>query len=495
MRASGPAAFGRSEGTPTVQRRATPLASGRELMLLAILAGVYGLWYSDDPRTDFLSLNIGGPAALMAILLLGAWQQIRIESRFMWAPLFWFRISSAVYFGFGSMVPYIANDATAVFLRTTYNFSEREAFKAGLIHILCIFTVLLTSALISSGWRGHRKTPAVRARGSQLLTLYFAVSMLLIGGYIRYVVLLPIALGMASFVPGAFGFLGNLYAIGLYLLILYGLRTSKLALFIAGGIILVDVWVALLTFAKTPVLMTLLFSCLAVLHDRLTFKRMLIGIVLIAGTYSQIAPIIGYGRDELSHITRDVQRGTFEQRVAILSSYTSREIEESDGLQSGLARLCYLDYATLIMSWYDTGQRGNTLDNLFYIFVPRLIWPDKPVISSVGSDLYLAATGKEGSASGSGVFSEAYWNLGWAGIPMLMIPYALILAYLSRYCVRIMTEERWIHLPAVLSAVYIGIRTDGEIVIDGFGAAVIVFAYILICNALETFFLHKSLGS
>ena len=490
MRSLAPAAY-RPNAKPFLLRSA-PLASGRELILLATLIAVYALWYSDDPRTDFRSLNTGGPAALMAILFLGAWQQIRINPRSIWAPLLWFRISSAVYFGLGSMVPYIGNDATAAMMRATYDFSEREAFKAGLINVLCIFTVLLTTAVISSNWRDRPPQPA-RARESNSLALYFAIAMLLVGGYIRYVVLLPIAFGMASFIPQSIGSVGNSYPIGLYLLILYGLRTSRLVLFIAGVLVLVDLFAALLTFSKMNVLFTLFFVYLAILHHRLTLKRMLIGVLLMAGTYSQIAPIVGYGREELARVNQTPLVGTFDQRLAILTSYAGIGQQAGNAEDaSALVRFCYLDYAALVVSWYDQGSPGNSLDNLLYTLIPRFIWPDKPIISSVGSDLFFRATGAEGNSNSAGVFAEAYWNFGWAGIPEVMVPYALILAYLSRYCLRMMTSERWMHLPAVLLAVSMGLRTDGVLIVDVFGAGVIVFAFILICGVLEKVSLPNS---
>ncbi len=310
--------------------------------------------------------------------------------------------------------------------------------------------------------------------------------MLLVGGYIRYVILLPVAFGTASFIPQSIGSLGNCYPIGLYLLILYGLRTSRFALFTAGTLVLVDLFVALMTFSKVNVLLTLFFVYLAILHHRLTLKRMLVGVLLMVGTYSQIAPIVGYGREELIRVNQTPFVGTFDQRLAILTSYAGIGLQAGNTEEaSALVRFCYLDYAALVVSWYDQGSPGNSLDNLLYTLVPRFIWPDKPVISSVGGDLFFRATGAEGNQTSPGVFAEAYWNFGWAGIPGVMVPYAFILAFLSRYCLRMMTSERWMHLPAVLLAVSMGLRTDGMLIVDVFGAGVIVVAFILICGVLE----------
>ena len=461
--------------------------------MLTGLIAVYLLWYSDDPRTDFIPLNIAGPVALGIILLLGAWRQVKNDPLSIWTPLLWFRIATAVYFGLGSIVPYIGNEATAQWVRTAYDFSEREAFKVGLITLLCVLTVLLTAALFSSEMPTRQQRAGVWLNQNRSLTIYFAIVLLLLGSYIRYIIILPVSLGLSHFLPGSITPLTTIYAIGIYLLILYGLREDIRFVFIASVLIFIDFWIQLLTFAKTEVLVTLIFSYLAVLHHSITIKRILIGIALIGYIYIQIAPIVVYGRDELARINNS-SVGSLDQRLNILKSYFEvgpKAVQEGD-LQQGLARLCYVDYATRVVSWYDSGQPGNSLDNLAYVLIPRLLWPEKPVISAIGNDLYLATTGQEGNSTAAGLFAESYWILGWAGIPALMIPYSLIMAYLSCYCLRVMAAERWIHLPAVLCSVYLGGRPDGTLIVDVFGKGVIVFAFIVICSVIEKVLIRKT---
>ncbi len=487
----GPVLSSRS-GLPRVGARLLPLVDRKELIALAILLIVYVLWYSDNPTMDFVPINIGGPAALMVILLMGAWRQIRNSARYIWAPLFWFRISCALYFGFGSIVPYIANDATAFYIKAVYDFSEQECFKAGFITLVSIFTVLLTVSLVPVDRQQREQSLVYQAKRNQSLTLYFAVVLLVVGAYIRYVILLPVAFGMETQAAGLVMGLGKLYAVGLYLLTLYGLRASKAVIVIAVVLIVIDIVVGLVTFAKMEVLVTLLFSYLAILHHKLTIKRALIGLALVIGVYSQISPIVGYGRDELATINGNPLMGTFQQRFDILNSY-SDEISDSDPSKPSMAlsRICYLSFSSLVISWYDTSRPGASLRNLLYIFIPRFIWPDKPVISAVGTELYREVTGLEGSSVSAGWFSEAYWNLGWSGIPLIMIPVGLILAYLSKYCIRMMTQERWMHLPAVLSAVWLGTRVDGALVMDVFGGGAVVIVYALACTGAESLLMQR----
>jgi hypothetical protein len=65
-----------------------------------------------------------------------------------------------------------------------------------------------------------------------------------------------------------------------------------------------------------------------------------------------------------------------------------------------------------------------------------------------------------------GYFAEAYWNLGWLGVPLVMIPLGLIFFATGRYTLWTLANGRWLHFPAVFLGMYSGARTDGLIAGD-----------------------------
>lgn len=481
---------------PPVRRADTAdrLVDPRELVLLALVLVAYILWGTDSAAENSSIINIAGPSALLAILLAGAWWQVQRDRYSIWQPLFWFRIACAAYYGVGALAPYIGNDATVIAIQSLYNFGEADACKVGLINVLCIVTVLVTAALIS-----HLRPFEVRRRSrpsSQRSTLLFAAILLIGGGAIRYFVVLPWTLGLSEIVPGLVLPLGRAYIIGLYLLVLAGLRGNLPALLLAFVLVPLDMGVGLLTFAKVEVLQTLLFVYLAVLHHKLSLPRIAGGLVLVVGIYSQLDPIIHYGRDELWKQTNSTE-GTLEQRLNILSLYTGTEWQgtERADQQMALSRLSYVNVATFVVNLYDSGRPGDSLDYLLTVLVPRFVWPDKPIITNVGTDLFVKATGSEGISSISpGLFGEAYWNFGWLGIPLLMIPLGVVLTIVSRYSVGVMKQERWVHMPAVLLGVVAGIRVDGWYVSDIAGTFGMVLAYAILANVLEWFMARNAAG-
>jgi hypothetical protein len=242
----------------------------------------------------------------------------------------------------------------------------------------------------------------------------------------------------------------------------------------------------LLTFAKTEVLMTLIFTYLGVLHHKLILSRILVGATVVLSVYSQLDPIIHFGRDELSR-----RHGKFEapleERLEILNSYFTGASDSAarQETQSALSRLSYLNAAAMAISWHDVGRTGDSLSNALAVMVPRFIWPDKPDITTVGTDLYTAATAQTGTSVSPGLFAEAYWNFGWLGVPILMIPLGIILGSFSLYSLYVMRTENWLHLPIVFIGVQIGTRVDGWYVVDVIGASGIALVCSLVLFVIE----------
>lgn len=471
------------------------LVERRELLLVASLLAFYGLWAVAATANDYWLINIGGPIALAAILLAGAWWQTRSTPRAIWQPLFWFRIACAAYYGVGALAPYIGNDVTAAYIRALYNFSDVEAFKVGAVNVIGILIVLAAAFITGRSFAWKYSVHAPVQSNSLFRILAFATVLLVGGGIIRYFVVLPWTLGLISDVQGIVIPLARSYNIGLYLLVLGAMRGSRFAMLLAVILVPIDLAVSLLTFAKNHVLLTLIFVCLGILQDRISTQRVFFGFALVVGIYAQLDPIVHYGRNELQR-QNGGNIGSLQQRIEILNEYSSAAWQGThrEELQSWLLRLSYVNAASLVIDWYDTGRPGESFKNAFVVLVPRVIWPDKPVITAVGSDLYLAATGLEGSSISPGLFAEAYWNFGWVGLPLLMVPLGMILAIFSHYSHRIMTRERLLHFPAVLLGVIIGYRVDGWYVADIVGGCGTALVYVLVASTLEGVVLRPKKG-
>lgn len=78
---------------------------------------------------------------------------------------------------------------------------------------------------------------------------------------------------------------------------------------------------------------------------------------------------------------------------------------------------------------------GQTMENLTYAFIPRIIWPDKPLVTR-GSwfTSYLGGSGsEEESKTSTGMYSagELYWNFGMPGVVFGMFIMGAMFSYLA----------------------------------------------------------------
>lgn len=65
-------------------------------------------------------------------------------------------------------------------------------------------------------------------------------------------------------------------------------------------------------------------------------------------------------------------------------------------------------------------QLGSTMEDLYYAFIPRIIWPEKPPVSRGG--WFTSYLGMVGSSTSTGMTAvgEWYWNFGVAGVAVGM---------------------------------------------------------------------------
>jgi len=83
-------------------------------------------------------------------------------------------------------------------------------------------------------------------------------------------------------------------------------------------------------------------------------------------------------------------------------------------------------------------QGGWTIGYAFLSFVPRLVWPDKPMVTTGRwvTDNYTLAAGLE-TATGSTWIGELYFNFGWLGIGFGMIFVGIIFRTMHEFLFRL----------------------------------------------------------
>jgi hypothetical protein len=427
-------------GAPAV--RATRV----ELGLLGGLLGFLLLAYVHDGLITPVTANVVAGLGVIAIMAMTCRALLAADPLAIWTPLWWLRVAYAAYYGFGALVPYIVNDATLIYMQNIYLFTDEDILKVNLINVLALIALLLGTQIAALHFSRSRVPRRTDEEGSlQVL----AVTFLLVGGFARYGLVIPFIFGFGEgFLPSFVTTLGRTYLAGLMLLVIIALRRGPALLLLAGALIVIELLVGTLTFSKGEVLATILFVLLGVYHHRPSLARLGAGGAVAVVVFALLAPMIGYGREQATIIGGGAQIATLEQRWNILSRYMTGDVEIRHGgpeTQIALFRLSYMNVGTMVVAWRDFGRRGGTFENALAAVVPRVLWPDKPDLSATGRNLYTAATGQEAISSISpGIPAELYWNFGWIGVPLLMLPVGIMFAILSRMAVNTMARERWL---------------------------------------------------
>lgn len=446
------------------------------------LAGLFLAYLAADElfgEKSYLTVNLVGPLMMTAILGIGAWRLVRSDGKHAWTALMWFRLSTAVYFGIGTYAVFIMNDASRLYIESFYQFFDADIYKMNLVVTLSVAVVLLFARFVilavdrNGGGRRMDDASSDDAYWQRLRSV--GLLFIVVGQTISYGLKIPQHFGWTSGDwPGSILQFSDCTLVGIFMLTLWTLsrapRLMPLLILLVG----VELLMELLMFNKSGILKTLIMFLLAFLWRKLTIARAVVAAVAAIGLYVAVTPVVTNARSELG-LKYGQRPAGFLDRLQILTSYGSASTFSNKGeTQDSLLRISYVNAATLVIREYDMGMPANWPELLPAVFVPRFLWPEKPIITDVGLDIYEIGTGRRNSSSGAGIFADAYWAMGWWGVLVYMAACGLIMGGLSAMTARVLREGWWMQFPVVLMALLMGFRTDGHYIADVAGASVML---------------------
>ncbi|NNE21659.1 MAG: hypothetical protein HKN11_03530, partial [Rhizobiales bacterium] len=411
-----------------------------EILAVAVLFVCYLVARSLVDDAGLPVINLAGPAILSVIMIANAVSMVKHYGRLLWTSLFWFRLSTAAYFGFGSFVIYLIDDDSRTYLEGFFNFSDVDIFK---LNLVVTFSVLLVLISAKAGVFAYRRVvtarsrtskPAVTASGKGIFTA--AVIFLVVGLVVNYTTVIPYRMGWTGVVlPGAFANFAQFTPIGVFLITLWSLRYARTLLPFVLLLIGVEMTMSILMFMKSAMLMMLIMVSFAFLWDRVTTQKMLFFGGLVVFAFVAISPVVSDARFEIKQRYGANTQAGFAERFEILQESLRHETlaDDMQDQHGGLLRLSYVNAATFVIQLYDSGNSSDWPKLIPAVFVPRVIWPEKPIISDIGLDIYELSRGHRSSSAGAGLFAEAYWAMGWLGLVVFVPGYGFILGFLTNF--------------------------------------------------------------
>ena len=461
--------------------------AGWEVAGLGLLVLFYAVVYVTvgEPAYDFA--NFAGEVGFSALLIAGAVRAVGIDPIALWLGVFWLRVASAVYFGTGSILKIFFNEYTTLFVDSYYYVSPAALFQVNWICALSIFIFLVS--LFAMKWIFPFTSPSEEKNSSDPLLFVMGVLFATAGYAVKYLFVLPNMFGLygdptPSGIASAMTYLA---VAGLFLITLWSTQFALRFIFIPTLLLCADIVTGALLLSKGAVVFPLIVYILGICRYRANFARLSAAAVTVILIFNTLVPAVQFGRAELGRRYGYIDAGDLSERSAILLRYFTEETPVGSPVSqlSPLARFYYANAMAAAAAQHDAGRPGTTLGDIWTILVPRAIWPEKPIFN-VGSQFNLSVVGDPNSSTWMGVYAEAYWNLGWFGLPIVMIPLAIGYAIMGRWTILILKQSKWLHFPVALFNVWAGMRVDADIVLTQFVIFVGCCIIYLVANILET---------
>lgn len=327
------------------------------------------------------------------------------------------------------------------------------------------------------------------ARRVSQIPIHFALLILFIFGLFGYLLTVARDLGLIYLViPGAVGQLAMLLLFCIFLGSAYKGKMSIVVQLLCIFSVIVMAVAGALLFNKTGIYMPILAYAGGLAVRTHNSRYLLMGFLVVAITLSFIGDMTSYGR---SQTAKKVVLLT--ERVQIIDDYFSSTTPEEDKY-SGWSRLCYMPIQVASLDFYKQGNGGNGLQLIPWLFVPRFIASNKPIITASGSELNYKIFGYYTSSVAMGVFVSGYYNEGWLGFFFASIFCGWFLAQTSLLTAMLIEEKAYILLPMGILGIYTAFRIDGEIIADFLGSFTMIL-YPLVALMLIFGITSRLIGS
>lgn len=403
-----------------------------------------------------------------------AYQLVRQSPLLMFSPMPWFLLASGVYFGFGPLIYFFGNDMAKNYCHQVWPVDLGDLWRVTLLNalgVVLVFGVWLWQ--MRDMPRGGFRPAGHDALTSAILIFY------VVGLPFRLVTIAADCDLLPFTAPGFLRWFANLTSAGLVLLTAMALRKGGEWWFLWGAMLVLDVFGGVLTFSKMSILLAVVPCIFGYLLHRPKRRALSWIPVFLAISYLASHSFVFFVRENV------MDHNSIWGRMEMARSYFEAEeesgFEEED--QAWWTRLSYANAQTFAMFDYDGGTPGDSLMLALIAPIPRVLWPDKPIIES-GKEFYRRLTGRDTATFGIGFFAEAYWNGGWLAVVLT----SCAVGWLFGKITLVIAAEQaignlWI-LPIALLWIRGGARVDGWIHTEIVGPAGFTLIYILLMRYL-----------
>jgi hypothetical protein len=456
----------------------------REVLFSALIA----LWFAIGSGALAGSEDWINTIGLIGFSIMLAWagyRQMKLNVASLWTPLLWYRVALLSYYGIGSLVPIWTNADTQELMKGFYSYFSYEIVKLNLVITLFNFVFIAATKILFIAINNRSITNIFHNRKfistSNFSMIAFGSMCLIVGSAVNYLIIFPQIVGWINL--SLFSTLANLSVLswlGYFMVIFWGLENKRREFIIWPiALALGECVIGFFAMSKSVMLMPLVMVSIAFIYHR----RSLLRISLLAGSFVTLfmflSPIITHVRDMNGKYYDSAVQAKDIPGLYLSYFTTGRESDQFAEVETGWMRLSFVNAGTFVINQYDHGMPGNSYRYWSIVWIPRIIYPTKPIITDVGRELSYAANGNYNSSSSAGIAAEAYWNGGWLLSMGIAIFLALVFGLWTIYSYEVIQRKAWHLFFIVLIGMRMALRVDGAFVSDILGPiALVILAHI-----------------
>ena len=463
-----------------------------------LVAGIIGRSMMGD-ADGMSSWNAATLILFTGLSAFSVYRLIRLDAYNVWMPITLFILSSTIFLGFGPLSHIFGNEGTLMYLAvrppTADAFDVNRAFILSMAGQVGIYSGIVAASFMGNGGgiSADRKSAEPLISPGSL-----AIAFVVIGLLFKYLVYYPANWGIIDVtLPGVFSAFNAIAALGFGLWIYDAIQSKSRSVFLILLLILMDFSFTILDFYKEQIVLSLAFPLAGYYMATKNRTVTMILALAIVAIYSASTPMVTYARSV--GVLGDVPIG-FSERAEIAVEYISERPEVVDreifeGAQKWWTRLDASGRQAFAMHLRDIGHESHSLNNALIIFIPRIVWPDKPIIYPPGQEFYYIVTGRTNNFMSITIYGDMYWQFGWVGVILISPIFGLILYKMNYILYGEIRNNNFIYFPAILIASEVALVGQTKFIQNGFlMSTFLFFVYILMTRFLTGVILDGKRG-
>jgi hypothetical protein len=176
------------------------------------------------------------------------------------------------------------------------------------------------------------------------------------------------------------------------------------------------------------------------------------------------------------------QTNSVNQKNLLEKLETEYQEYGSSGRQYTWIRINYTSQQAFAIEQYDLGLPGKSFETAKWAFIPRLLYPNKPIIT-LGENFTKLATGREnvGGGTGPGAFAEGYWNKGWLGVVIVCSILGFLISVGTQFSNAVIVSNAYHYFPLTIIILKVGYRIDDWFIATSINSIpMVIFSLIII---------------